>query len=54
MMDRCPRQDPNQFKTDDIFEIKCPACGCAIEFFKDEAERKCQHCGQMTANPKLK
>ena len=26
-MDKCPRQDPNNLKTGDIFEINCPICG---------------------------
>ena len=53
MMDKCPRSDPNDFKTGDIFEIDCPECGDSVEFFKDETERKCQNCGKMVINPKL-
>ena len=34
-MDKCPRQDPNNFKTEDIFEIDCPECGYSVEFFKE-------------------
>ena len=49
-MDRCPRQDPNNFKAEDIFEMVCPDCGDSIEFFKDEAERKCQNCGKRVVN----
>jgi endogenous inhibitor of DNA gyrase (YacG/DUF329 family) len=49
-MDKCSRQDPNNLKTDDIFEIPCPECGHQIEFFKDETERKCPNCGNKVPN----
>ena len=52
-MDKCPRQDPNHFKTGDIFEIPCPKCGNSIEFFKDEAARKCKNCGNKVVNTKF-
>ena len=51
-MDKCPRQDPNNFKMEDIFEIQCPECGYSIEFIKSETERKCKNCGRMVTNPK--
>ena len=50
-MDKCPRQDPNNFKTGDIFEIDCPECGYSVEFFKDEAQQKCKNCGKVVNNP---
>jgi len=46
-VDKCPRQDPNNLKTGDIFEIDCPECGYSVEFFKDETQRKCKNCGKM-------
>ncbi|MFZ9023579.1 MAG: hypothetical protein ACO3BO_02415 [Anaerohalosphaeraceae bacterium] len=52
-MDRCPRQDPNNLKAGDIFEIDCPECGNSIEFFKDETERTCKGCGGRVVNPRL-
>ena len=52
-MIRCPGQDQRFWKLDDIFEVKCPACGGAVEFFKDEPKLKCRKCGQMVINPKI-
>ena len=52
-MDKCPRQDPNNLKAGDIFEIDCPECGDSVELFRDETERKCQNCGQMVVNTML-
>jgi len=49
-VDKCPRQDPNNLKTGDIFEIICPVCGESVEFFRDEAQRKCPKCGEMVVN----
>ena len=46
-MSKCPRQDPNNLKIADVFEIACPGCGEKMEFFKDEQQRKCPQCGQM-------
>ncbi|MHC4574794.1 MAG: HD domain-containing protein [Planctomycetota bacterium] len=50
---RCPGQDQRFWKPGDIFEVKCPACGEAVEFFKDEPKLKCRKCGQTVANPKI-
>ncbi|MHC4616633.1 MAG: HD domain-containing protein [Planctomycetota bacterium] len=50
---RCPGQDQRFWKAGDIFEVKCPACGQAVEFFKDEPKLKCRNCGQTVANPKI-
>ncbi len=52
-MVRCPGQDQRFWEPDDIFEVKCPACGGAVEFFKDEPKLKCRKCGQMVVNPKI-
>jgi len=52
-MIRCPGQDQRFWKPGDIFEVKCPACGQAVEFFKDEPKLKCRNCGQIVANPKI-
>jgi putative nucleotidyltransferase with HDIG domain len=40
------------WKPGDIFETQCPECGRKVEFFKDEARRKCR-CGHEIVNPKL-
>jgi hypothetical protein len=52
-MIRCPGQDQRFWKPGDIFEVKCPACGQNVEFFKDEPKLKCRKCGQEVANPKI-
>jgi hypothetical protein len=48
----CPGQDMRYWKPGDIFEAACPACGAAVEFFKDDISRTCQ-CGQRVENPRL-
>jgi putative nucleotidyltransferase with HDIG domain len=52
-MVRCPGQDQRFWKPGDIFEVKCPDCGRAVEFFKDEPKLKCRKCGQQVTNPKI-
>ena len=49
----CPGQDTRYWRPDDIFSIKCADCGTTVEFFKDEATRKCKGCGNQLRNPKL-
>lgn len=48
----CPGQDTAFWKPGDIFEIKCPKCERVIEFYKDDAQRRCG-CGHIFKNPKL-
>jgi putative nucleotidyltransferase with HDIG domain len=50
---RCPGQDTRFWKEDTIFEVECPECGDKIEFFKDEATRRCGKCGSKMVNPKM-
>ncbi len=50
---KCPGQDTRYWKPGDIFEADCPHCGRAVEFFKDEATRKCRACRQVVVNPKM-
>jgi len=52
-MFRCPGQDQRFWKPEDIFEVQCPGCGGAVEFFKDEPKLKCRKCKQMVVNPKI-
>jgi HD superfamily phosphodiesterase len=52
-MFRCPGQDQRFWKPEDIFEVQCPGCGGAVEFFKDEPKLKCHECKQMVVNPKI-
>lgn len=50
---KCPGQDMRYWKPGDIFEVACPQCGCAVEFFKDESRRRCRQCGNIIANPRI-
>ena len=49
----CPGQDTRFWKPGDVFEAACGKCGYAVEFFKDDAARRCTKCGQRIQNPKL-
>lgn len=50
---RCPGQDSRFWEPGAIFEEKCPQCGHAVEFFKDESSRRCKNCGHKFVNPKM-
>jgi putative nucleotidyltransferase with HDIG domain len=50
---KCPGQDMQYWKPGAIFEAKCPECGAAVEFFKDDTTRKCPKCGHRFLNPNL-
>lgn len=50
---KCPGQDTRYWKPGDIFEVACSQCSHPVEFFKDEAVRRCSRCGQRIQNPKL-
>jgi HD superfamily phosphohydrolase YqeK len=50
---KCPGQDTRYWKPTDIFEAPCPACGKTVEFFKDDAVRRCKGCGARVPNPTL-
>ncbi len=49
---RCPGQDTRYWSPDSVFEMNCPQCGMAIEFFKDDPFRKCSNCSHKLRNPK--
>ena len=49
---KCPGQDTQYWKPGSIFETKCPECGEGVEFFKDDASRKCK-CGHRFINPEI-
>ena len=49
----CPGQDTRYWRPGDIFEVTCGGCGVSLEFFKDEASRKCPRCGTRIKNPHL-
>ena len=50
---KCPGQDTQYWKPGAIFETKCPKCGTAVEFFKDDTTRKCNKCGHRFVNPDM-
>ncbi len=50
---KCPGQDTRYWKPGDIFEVACPTCGKPVEFFKDEATRKCRSCRGTVVNPRM-
>ena len=49
----CPGQDTAFWRPGDIYEIACSECGKELEFFKDDATRRCTGCGKLVRNPKL-
>ncbi|OQY01669.1 MAG: phosphohydrolase [Desulfobacteraceae bacterium 4572_130] len=48
---KCPGQDSRYWKSNAIYEVKCPGCGTNVEFFKDDTIRKCKKCGHGFLNP---
>lgn len=50
---KCPGQDSQYWKPQDVIEVPCPGCQAAIEFFKDEPKRKCHSCGYEVLNPRV-
>jgi len=50
---QCPGQDTRYWKPGAVFETACPECGGEVEFFKDEASRRCKKCGKRMLNPKM-
>lgn len=50
---KCPGQDSRYWKPEDIFQVACPACGGAIEFFKDDARLACPTCKTPVDNPRV-
>jgi len=49
----CPGQDTRYWRPDDIFNVPCASCGTSIEFFKDDASRRCPKCSARIQNPRL-
>ena len=49
----CPGQDTMFWRASDVFEIPCAVCGAEVEFFKDDAKRRCRACGNLIRNPRL-
>ena len=53
MLMKCPGQDSRYWKPEAIFDAKCPECGNAVEFFKDDTMRRCKNCGHKFLNPNM-
>ncbi len=50
---KCPGQDTQYWNKDAIFETECPECGHPMEFFKDDATRRCANCKKKIVNPQM-
>lgn len=50
---KCPGQDMQYWNADAIFEVECPECHKLVEFYKDDTNRRCTHCGHRFVNPKM-
>ncbi|MCK5058520.1 MAG: hypothetical protein KAT34_17830 [Candidatus Aminicenantes bacterium] len=50
---RCPGQDQRYWKPEDIYDVMCPHCSTAIEFWKDEPLHYCPECKKPVRNPKI-
>lgn len=50
---KCPGQDTRYWKPGDIFDTDCPHCGSKVEFFRDEATRRCRNCRKTVVNPRM-
>lgn len=48
----CPGQNTMFWRPEDIYEIACPGCGRAVEFFKTDTRRTCRGCGAKVLNPR--
>ncbi len=52
-MSKCPGQNTQQWGYDSIFDIECPKCRAAVEFFKDEVRHRCKNCGEIVFNDRM-
>ena len=50
---KCPGQDTQYWNKEAIFETQCPECGHPMEFFKDDATRRCSNCHKKIVNPNM-
>jgi len=50
---KCPGQDMQYWTAEAIFEVACPECGGAVEFYKDDTTRICPGCSHRFVNPKM-
>ena len=49
----CPGQDTRFWKPEDVSECRCPECGAAVEFWKDDVDRPCPKCRHRLRNPRF-
>jgi hypothetical protein len=49
----CPGQNTQFWGAEDIFDVPCPGCSQTVEFFKDDAQRRCKKCGKLIFNPRM-
>lgn len=52
-MSKCPGQDTQQWGFDAIYDVNCPQCGTAIEFFKDQVKKRCHQCREVVFNERM-
>jgi len=50
---KCPGQDSQFWKPEDVHDTTCPRCQRKVEVWKDDVWRTCPHCGQRFVNPEL-
>jgi len=50
---QCPGQDSRYWEQSAVFDVNCPKCGHALEFFKDDSSRLCKNCGYRMMNPQM-
>ena len=50
---KCPGQDTQYWTQESIFETTCPECDHPMEFFKDDATRRCGNCKKKIVNPRM-
>ncbi len=50
---KCPGQDMQYWNAEAIYEVDCPKCGKAVEFYKDDTTRSCNNCSHRFVNPRM-
>jgi|GEM_PF-1444067 len=50
-MPKCPGQDPQFWKPEDVAEVPCADCGYTVEFFKTDVTLRCPRCRRHVTNP---
>lgn len=49
--EKCPGDTRRNWTPDALYEVECPSCGEALEFFKDDTTRRCPKCSAAVKNP---